>query len=427
LIRRMARKPWLIFLAPAALALLSACSKATATPIELRGYGTPVQTEVHWSNPPPMVIDPAKIYIADFQTTKGEFRVQLLADKAPKTVNSFVFLAQQGFYNNTTFHRVIKDFMAQGGDPTGTGAGGPGYSFGDELNKDLKFDKPGVMAMANSGPNTNGSQFFITFSAQPSLDGRYTIFGQVVSGMDVVLALKLRDPATSPNYIGDALYSVTVSESPISLLPGPTPTPTLHVPVPTVGVRSFATMSVTARASLFTGPPAMVIDPTHSYQAVIETSKGKFTFDLDAANAPQSVNNFVVLARMGYWDNFPLNYVQRHDFILTGEPAGLQDSDIGYTLPHEKGLPNDAGALGYWVANGKTESSGSQLYILLVGHRELDGKNTAFGKLTGKDALLQANQLTSDDHIVSISILDVTGTPTPTPTQTSTLTPTPTQ
>jgi cyclophilin family peptidyl-prolyl cis-trans isomerase len=171
----------------------------------MRGYGTPVQTAVKWSNPPPMVIDPAKIYIADFKTAKGEFRVQLLPDKAPKTVNSFVFLAQQGFFNNTTFHRVIKDFMAQGGDPTATGSGGPGYTFDDEIDKDLKFDKPGVMAMANSGPNTNGSQFFITFTPQPDLDGRYAIFGQVVSGMDVLLALKLRDPSTSPNFIGDGL------------------------------------------------------------------------------------------------------------------------------------------------------------------------------------------------------------------------------
>ncbi len=205
--------------------------------------------------------------------------------------------------------------------------------------------------MANSGPNTNGSQFFITFTAQPALDGHYTIFGQVVSGMDVVLALKLRDPSTSPTFLGDALYSVTISESPISLIPGPTATPTLHTPVQTPGVRSFATMSVTARASLFTGAPAMVIDPTHTYQAVITTTKGKLTFNLDAADAPQSVNNFVVLAQMGYWDNFPINYVQRHDFLLTGEPTGLQDSGIGYTLPLEKGLSNDAGALGYSVSS----------------------------------------------------------------------------
>jgi cyclophilin family peptidyl-prolyl cis-trans isomerase len=416
----MIRKPWFFLLAPALLAGLAGCSKAKPTPVEMRGYGTPVKTPVQWTNPPPMIIDRTKIYIADFQTVKGEFRVQLFADKAPFTVNSFVFLARQGFYNNTTFHRVIKDFMAQGGDPTGTGSGGPGYSFDDELSPDLKFDKPGMMAMANSGSNTNGSQFFITFSPQTALDGRYTIFGEVVSGLDVVQSLKLRDPSTSPNFTGDAIYSVTISESPISLLPGPTATATLHVPVPTKGARPLATMSVTARANLFTGPPAMVIDITHSYQAVFDTTRGKLVFELDAADAPQSVNNFVVLAQMGFWDNFPINYAQRHDFLLTGEPSGLQDSDIGYTLPYEKGYSNAAGSLGYWISTGGTASSGSQLYILLVNHTELDGKNTAFGRLIGKDSLVLANQFTTDDRILTVTILDTIPTPTPT------LTPTPT-
>jgi cyclophilin family peptidyl-prolyl cis-trans isomerase len=416
----MIRKPWLFLLAPVLLGALAACSKTTPTAVQMRGYGTPVRTAVHWSNPPPMAVEKTKIYIADFRTVKGEFRVQLFADKAPFTVNSFVFLARQGFYNNTTFHRVIKDFMAQGGDPTGTGSGGPGYSFDDEISADLKFDKAGMLAMANSGPGTNGSQFFITFGAQPDLDGRYSIFGQVVSGMDVVLALKLRDPSTSPNFPGDTLYSVTITESPISLLPGPTATPTLHVPIQTPGVRSFATMSVTARANLFTGPPAMVIDTTHSYQAVVDTTRGKLVFELDAVDAPQSVNNFVVLARMGFWDNFPINYVSFHDFILTGEPAGFQDSDIGYTLPYEKGLSNDAGSLGYWISTGKTASSGSQLYILLVGHKDLDGKNTAFGKLIGKESLALANKFTTDDRILTITILETTTTPTLTPTLTPT-------
>ena len=182
-----------------------------------------------------MIIDTKKIYIADFQTAKGEFRVQLFADKAPYTVNSFVFLARQGFYNNTTFHRVIKDFMAQGGDPTGTGSGGPGYAFDDEISPDLKFDKPGVMAMANAGPNTNGSQFFITFSAQPALDGTIHHFRPGGLGDGRGAFAQDPGPAHFAELLGDALYSVTISESPISLLPGPTPTPTLHSPVPNAG------------------------------------------------------------------------------------------------------------------------------------------------------------------------------------------------
>ncbi|MCL4559100.1 MAG: peptidylprolyl isomerase [Chloroflexi bacterium] len=141
----------------------------------------------------------------------GEFEIQLYPDKAPITVNSFVFLARQGYFNGTTFHRVLEGFMAQGGDPTGTGSGGPGYSFVNE-DSDLKFDKAGVVAMANAGRNTNGSQFFITFGPQPTLNGGYTIFGQVISGMDVVNGIKRRDPNQNPTFTGDAIESVTITE-----------------------------------------------------------------------------------------------------------------------------------------------------------------------------------------------------------------------
>ena len=126
-------------------------------------------------------------------------------------MNSFVFLAKQGFFDGVTFHRVLEGFMAQGGDPTGTGTGGPGYQFVNE-DSDLKFDKAGVVAMANSGRDTNGSQFFITFAPQPRLDGGYTIFGQVISGMDVVNGLTRRDPDQNPTFAGDAIETVTIEE-----------------------------------------------------------------------------------------------------------------------------------------------------------------------------------------------------------------------
>jgi cyclophilin family peptidyl-prolyl cis-trans isomerase len=165
-----------------------------------------------YSSAPPMLIDKTKQYTATVKMAKGgEFVIQLYADKAPITVNSFVFLARQGFFNGVTFHRVLQGFMAQGGDPTGTGTGGPGYEFVNE-NSDLKFDKAGVVAMANAGPNTNGSQFFITFAPQPSLDGGYTIFGQVTSGMDVVNGITLRDPQQNPTTPGDAIDTVTITE-----------------------------------------------------------------------------------------------------------------------------------------------------------------------------------------------------------------------
>ncbi|HLO29957.1 MAG TPA: peptidylprolyl isomerase [Anaerolineales bacterium] len=163
---------------------------------------------------PPLKIDTSKQYFATVKMAKGgEFVMQLYADKAPKTVNSFVFLACKGFFNGVTFHRVIEGFMAQGGDPTGIGTGGPGYKFEYE-GSDLKFDKPGVVAMANNGAGTptNGSQFFITFVPYPSLDGGYTIFGQVVEGMDVVNGITRRDPQQDPSFPGDAMESVTISE-----------------------------------------------------------------------------------------------------------------------------------------------------------------------------------------------------------------------
>ena len=163
--------------------------------------------------PPPMAIDPTKGYIAAFRMENGgEFKVRLYADKTPVTVNNFVFLAREGFYNGTTFHRVLEGFMAQGGDPEGTGMGGPGYQFEDEFRDDLIFDRPGLLAMANSGPNTNGSQFFITFAPTPHLNGRHTIFGEVIEGMDVVNSLALRDPDQAPTIQGDVIETIEITE-----------------------------------------------------------------------------------------------------------------------------------------------------------------------------------------------------------------------
>jgi cyclophilin family peptidyl-prolyl cis-trans isomerase len=165
-----------------------------------------------YSAAPPMLIDVTKQYFATVVLAKGgEFVIQLFPDKATNTVNSFVFLSHQGFFNGVTFHRVIVGFMAQGGDPTGTGMGGPGYQFANELNN-LTFDKPGVVAMANSGPDTNGSQFFITFVPYGGSERDYTIFGQVISGMDVVNNITPRDPEKKPSFSGDVIESISISE-----------------------------------------------------------------------------------------------------------------------------------------------------------------------------------------------------------------------
>jgi cyclophilin family peptidyl-prolyl cis-trans isomerase len=171
------------------------------------------ETQVkQWSSPPAMALDLQKQYYATIKTEKGDIRIQLFADKAPVTVNSFVFLARQHFYDNTTFHRVLPGFVAQAGDPTGTGAGSPGYQFADEFHPDLRHDSAGIVAMANSGANTNGSQFYITYAPEPQLDDHYSVFGKVVSGMDVVDALTPRNPEDNPTFSGDRIITIEIEE-----------------------------------------------------------------------------------------------------------------------------------------------------------------------------------------------------------------------
>ncbi|HUH65708.1 MAG TPA: peptidylprolyl isomerase [Syntrophales bacterium] len=148
---------------------------------------------LEWKNPPEMKIDPAKKYRAIIETDKGKIEIDLYPEYAPKTVNNFVFLAKEGFYDGVSFHRVIKNFVIQGGDPTGTGRGGPGYKFEDEVKDNPLKHETGVISMANAGPNTNGSQFFVTHSPQSHLNGRHTVFGKVVSGQDVVNAVQQGD------------------------------------------------------------------------------------------------------------------------------------------------------------------------------------------------------------------------------------------
>jgi cyclophilin family peptidyl-prolyl cis-trans isomerase len=147
-----------------------------------------------WNAPPHLTLDLSKSYQARMKTDVGEMVFELHADRAPKTVNNFVFLAREGFYDGVVFHRVIANFMVQGGDPTGTGSGGPGYNFGDEFHPTLRHDGPGILSMANAGPNTNGSQFFITHVATPWLDDKHTVFGRLKDGLDVLMAIPPRDP-----------------------------------------------------------------------------------------------------------------------------------------------------------------------------------------------------------------------------------------
>lgn len=158
---------------------------------------------MQWNSPPKMQIDSKKHYVVTIETDRGSIELELYPEYAPQTVNNFVFLAGEGFYNEVSFHRVISNFMIQGGDPTGTGRGGPGYRFGDEFKNNPLKHETGVISMANAGPNTNGSQFFITHSPQPHLNGKHTVFGKVVRGQDVVNSIRQ----------GDRIITVTALET----------------------------------------------------------------------------------------------------------------------------------------------------------------------------------------------------------------------
>ena len=167
-----------------------------------------------YSAPPPMTIDPQKSYTATIATPRGDIVIKLRPDVAPQTVNSFVFLAREGFYDGLTWHRVLSNFMAQGGDPKGDGTGGPGYTVPGEFTDKVLFDHPGIVAMARPGNdvNGNGSQFFITTAPYPSLNQQYTIFGEVTQGLDVVQGIPLRDPDQGPTTPGEQMLKVTIAE-----------------------------------------------------------------------------------------------------------------------------------------------------------------------------------------------------------------------
>jgi len=162
--------------------------------------------------PPSGALDTSKAYTARFKTERGDIVVELYADRVPRTVENFVNLARAGFYDGTTFHRVISGFMAQGGDPTGTGTGGPGYQFDDEFHPSLRHDAAGVLSMANAGPGTNGSQFFLTYGPTPHLDDRHSVFGKVTEGIEVLRSIRERDPQRD-RQPGDRIETIEISES----------------------------------------------------------------------------------------------------------------------------------------------------------------------------------------------------------------------
>lgn len=366
-----------------------------------------------YSAPPTMTLDLQKFYYATLKTQRGDIKVQLFADRAPMTVNNFVFLAREGFYNDTTFHRVLEGFMAQAGDPTGTGSGGPGYQFEDEIVPNLTFDRPGLLAMANAGPGTNGSQFFITFAPTDWLNGMHTIFGEVIEGQDVLNQITLRDPGQPTDVAADKLYTVLIEETDASILPPPPPTPTPTVtPTPFAATsldsstRPLATVAPAERANYFNIAPEMVIDTAKQYTATMKTSKGDLIIALFDDAAPVAVNNFVVLSNLGFYDGLPINQVNPGELMVIGSPDSNPTSDAGYKIEAEMGITGtlEAGAMAYVPFRGITPNhSSSQLLIALMPPpAEANAAFSFFGRVVGDGALLA--QLTNQDTIVSVTI-----------------------
>ncbi len=363
-----------------------------------------------YSQMPGMTLNPAKFYYATLKTAKGTIKVQLFAERTPITVNSFVFLAKEGYYDNTTFHRVLDGFMAQAGDPTGTGMGGPGYQFEDEIVEGLTFDRPALLAMANAGPGTNGSQFFITFAPTDWLNGKHTIFGEVIEGQDVLPLITRRDPSDAG--AGDAIESITIEESDASTLPTPLPPPPTPTPfAPTsldASTRPLAAIPAVEKSNYFNESPDRVIEDGKRYTATMITSQGTVTIALRSDIAPKAVNNFVVLADLGFYDNTPVNLVQGAEFVVIGAPANRPDSDAGYSIAAETNLQVQAesGLVAYVPKEQAADfilASSSQLVIALnPPPPDWVLQYSFFGKVIGGADILP--KLTVSDTIQSITI-----------------------
>ncbi len=366
--------------------------------------------------PPAMNIDADKHYFATIRTEKGDMKVQLFADRAPQTVNSFIFLAREGFYDDTTFHRVIDGFMAQGGDPAATGTGGPGYMFEDEFDPSLTFAEPGLLAMANSGPATNGSQFFITLAPTEWLDGGHTIFGKVIEGEEVLDEITRIDPQADSGMSGDKIYGISIEESDVSFLPTPLPPSPTSTPFAPTDMdatdRPLADIDPAERVEYFNSPPEMVIDTEQELVATITTSQGALTVELFVGSAPTTVNNFVVLSNLGFFDGTPINLVRPDDSMIIGSPNNDPNGDAGYDINADLN-PETEMTVGILTnmplgnpADGKVSSNSSQILVAIAEPpAEYAGILGFFGRIT--DGMELLSTLTMDDTIERIEITTV--------------------
>ena len=364
-----------------------AASSATASAAQ------PQAAIMQWAAPPTMSIDASKAYHATLRTTYGDITVELYPGEVPVTVNNFVFLARQGFYDGVAFHRVLRGFMIQGGDPTGTGRGGPGYRFADE--QVTRGYLRGTLAMANSGPDTNGSQFFIMHE-DFALPKDYTIFGMVTEGWVVLdaianTAVSARVPGGEQSLPLDdiVIQSIEVREGEkISSAPAtPIPSAAASASQPTPTPSAAAAVQQPQEANMqWDSPPAMSIDTARQYQATLRTTYGDITVELHPSEVPATVNNFVFLARQGFYDGVRFHRIIRGFMVQSGDPTGTGRGGPGYRFADEP-VTRDylRGTLA--MANAGPNTNGSQFFIM---HQDggLPPAYTIFGLVTeGLDVL----------------------------------------
>ena len=345
---------------------------------------------MQWDAPPAMSIDAAKQYHATLSTSFGDITVELYPREVPVTVNNFVFLARQGFYDGVRFHRIVRGFMVQGGDPTGTGRGGPGYRFADEpVTRDYLR---GTLAMANSGPNTNGSQFFIMHEDYV-LDKDYTIFGMVTEGLEVLdaianTAVTARVPGGEQSLpLEDVVIkSIEISEKEQTSSTTSSATPSAAAtPTPSAATSTSAQQPQEANMQ-WDAPPAMSIDTAKQYNATLRTTYGDITVALYPSEVPATVNNFVFLARQGFYDGVRFHRIVRGFMVQSGDPTGTGRGGPGYRFADEP-VTRDylRGALA--MANAGPNTNGSQFFLV---HQDagLPPAYTIFGMVTeGLDVL----------------------------------------
>jgi peptidyl-prolyl cis-trans isomerase B (cyclophilin B) len=360
----------------------------------------PAERADRFSAPAATYVEPDTTYTATIVTDKGNIVAELYPD-TPESLNNFVTLALNGYYDGLTYHRVEPGFVIQGGDPVGDGSGGPGYTIpGEFAHKHPR----GALAWARTGDEVNperrssGSQFYVTLDETPFLDGAYSVFGQVIEGMEVADQI-------AP---GDKIQRIDITEGGASRLPTPEPTAEPKAPVSMDG-RPLAAVAVAEREGYYNRPPETTLDTTRSYQATIKTTKGDIVIDLNDDKAAASVGNLKLLADLGYFDGMPVSYVEPATYALFGSPAARPDSDVGYLIPLEADALASQIITGtvamYPVpdqAAGDLKASGSQFFISLT---ELPSEGQALNVVgTVSKGLDIVAQLMTGDAIESITV-----------------------